>query len=549
MKLVPGWLETHKYVIAEHIPIAVCYTWQGNFKHYFGLGCIKRFARDLLEIETENNFKHNEKMIFTEEDKLYHETNNTCHICSKTCINKVRDHCHETGKNRGPACKICNLIYKQQNFIPVIFHNGSGYDFNLLYSELFKQNNDKRKVDNIPLAAGKSKMFSIGCLKFLDSYNFLAMPLDQIAKIYGCKTKTLYPHEYFGLDSNQLGTRTKLYGSSTTKGSKATYDKAIGNLKIEDFKSSLHNKLPTQEEVNSFNKDNRHKTGRDLTAEYLQNYVEILDYCMNEYVKLSMKEFGLNPQHYVSLPGYSFDCWLISSGVTLDTLQDKQMLDDFVDAKRGGICGIMGHRIVNNRGTRFADGETGIKSHNRNIWYIDANNLYGYAMMQKLPYKDFEFITTTLDPRTDIVRGKPSGFLDAILNTPDDSDHGYYIVCDIDYTNECKERREQLALMPNKRKINDNELGYRERDGGKARSEKLILDQNSKTEYMVHYRMLKFYDKMGVKVTKIHRIIKFKQDYLCRDYIQNNTNKRATAKTEEEKDVRKLMNNSLYGRM
>ena len=58
--------------------------------------------------------------------------------------------------------------------------------------------------------------------------------------------------------------------------------------------------------------------------------------------------------------------------------------------------------------------------------------------------------------------------------------------------------------MPNKRKINDNELelGYRERDGGKARSEKLILDQNNKSEYMVHYRMLKIYVKMGVKVKK-----------------------------------------------
>ena len=287
------------------------YTWQGNFKHYFGLGCIRRLARDLLEIETENNFKHNEKMIFTEEDKLYHETNNTGHICSKTCINKVRDHCHETGKYRGPACKICNLRYKQQNFNPVIFHNGSGYDFNLL-----------------------SKMFSIGCLSFLDSYNFLAMPLDQMAKIYqgtcfaeGCKTKTLYPYEYFGLDS---------------------YNNLIGNLKKEDFKSSLHNKLPTQEEVDNFNNENSHKTGKYLTIEYLQNDVEILDYCMNEYVKLSMKEFMLNPLHYVSLPGYSFDCWLMSSGVTLDTLQDKQMLDDFVGAKRGGVCGILGDRYIDN---------------------------------------------------------------------------------------------------------------------------------------------------------------------------------------------------------
>ena len=126
----------------------------------------------------------------------------------------------------------------------------------------------------------------------------------------------------------------------------------------------------------------------------------------------------------------------MSSGVTLDTIQDKQMLDDFIEAKRGGICDIMGDRTVNN-------GERGMKSHNRNIWYIDANNLYGYAMMQKPPYKDFQSTTTTLD---------------TILNTPDDSDHGYYIVCDIIYTNSCKDITEQLALMPDKRKINDNEL-------------------------------------------------------------------------------------------
>ena len=87
-----------------------------------------------------------------------------------------------------------------------------------------------------------------------------------MAKIYGCKTKTLYPYEYFGL--NELGNTTK------------SYDNLIGNLKIEDFKSSLHNKLPTQEEVDSCNNENSHKTGKDLTIEYLQNDVEILDYCM-----------------------------------------------------------------------------------------------------------------------------------------------------------------------------------------------------------------------------------------------------------------------------
>ena len=257
---------------------------------------------------------------------------------------------------------------------------------------------------------------------------------------------------------------------------------------------------------------------------------------MKEYAKLSLKDFGLNPLHYISLPGYSFDYWLMSSGVSLDKLQGKQMLDDFVEAKRGGICGIKVYRIVNNsngskmakhRQSRFTDDQ-------RSIWYIDANNLYGYAMMQKLPYKDFKFTTTSLD---------------YILNTPDDSDHGYYIVCDFDYTNSCRDRTEQLTLMPNKRKISDYELGYGEREKSKTKTEKFILEQNNKTEYMVHYRMLKFYVKMVVKVTKIHRVIKIKQDYLSRDYIQNNTNKRATAKTEAEKDLRNLRNNSLYGRM
>ena len=128
------------------------YIWQCNFNYLFGPDCIKRFASHLLEIETQNNFKRNKQMIFNEEDKFYHETINTCHIYSKTCIKKIRDHCQETGKYRGPACRICNLRYRQRNFIPVIFHNGSGYDFNLLYSELFKQKNDKRKVDNMPLA-------------------------------------------------------------------------------------------------------------------------------------------------------------------------------------------------------------------------------------------------------------------------------------------------------------------------------------------------------------------------------------------------------------
>ena len=94
------------------------------------------------------------------------------------------------------------------------------------------------------------------------------MPLDQTAKIYVCKTKTLFPNGPFGLDG---------------------YRKVIGNLKIEGCKSSLSNKLPTQEEVDIFINENSQKTGEDLTIEFLQNDVELLDNSMNKNVKLSMK--------------------------------------------------------------------------------------------------------------------------------------------------------------------------------------------------------------------------------------------------------------------
>ena len=85
----------------------------------------------------------------------------------------------------------------------------------------------------------------------------------------------------------------------------------------------------------------------------------------------------------------------------------------------------MGDRYINNAYGNVNGNSNGNGNDNDNgktIWYIDANNLYRFAMMQNLPYKDFKYSEKSID---------------VILNTPDDSDHGYYIVCDINYTNNC----------------------------------------------------------------------------------------------------------------
>ena len=162
-------------------------------KDDFGNDCIKGLVEDLLDIESKCNIILSKPT----EDDLYYNANNICHICDKQCLNKVGDQCHKTGKYRSPACKICILSYKDQIFIPVLFHNGKGYDFNLLFDEIFNQNNNQRKTKALPCGNGKTRNFRVGILKFMDSYNFKGTSICKIAEIYSLTKELLYSYEQY----------------------------------------------------------------------------------------------------------------------------------------------------------------------------------------------------------------------------------------------------------------------------------------------------------------------------------------------------------------
>ena len=171
------------------------------------------------------------------------------------------------------------------------------------------------------------------------------------------------------------------------------------------------------------------------------------------------------------------------------------MLKDFISAIRGGICGVMGDRHVNNDETRTNSHNNRTRAgHDQvSIWYIDANKLYGYALMQNLPYKGFEYSNVTLD------EGETT--LQSILKTLDASDYGYWVICDLEYTNERKYRTGNFPLLTLRRQVENNELVYKQRTSSSLKSEKLISDQNDKYEYPIHCRMLKFVFEMGIEVT------------------------------------------------
>ena len=103
--------------------------------------------------------KKKEMLMLTDEGNKFYEEQKVCHICKKQFSDdddddddddnkkceKVRNHCHYTGKYRRAAHNICNLRYKTPKEIPIVFHNGSTYDYHFIIKQLAKEFDDQFK--------------------------------------------------------------------------------------------------------------------------------------------------------------------------------------------------------------------------------------------------------------------------------------------------------------------------------------------------------------------------------------------------------------------
>ena len=272
---------------------------------------------------------------------------------------------------------------------------------------------------------------------------------------------------------------------------------------------------------------------------YLYQDIFLLADIFEQFRQVCLKNYQLDPAHYYTVPGFSWDAALKFTKVKLETLHDIEMHQFLERGMRGGIS-MISHRYAqaNNKYLQeyYPEKPTSF------ITYQDSNNLYGEAMTQSLPVSDFKWVD-----EKDVKSFN-------VMTVQDDADTGYFLEVDLEYPKELHDLHSDYPLAPEKMLISHEmlspyqqqlkeDLGYKP-----ARVEKLVPNLWNKEKYITHYRNLKFYLAQGLKLQKIHRVLQFKQEAWLKSYIQHNTQLRAAAKNDFEKDFFKLLNNSVFGK-
>ena len=241
---------------------------------------------------------------------------------------------------------------------------------------------------------------------------------------------------------------------------------------------------------------------------------------------MCLKEYELDPAHFVSLPGLARQACLKKTNIGLALLTDYDMLLMVEKGIRGGIChSIQRYAKANNKYMKNYHN----KEESSYIQYLDANNLYGWAMSKKLPTNGFKWIDNTemAEPSAKHVINE-----DFIKNYNENNDKGYILEVDVKYPKRLQELHSDLPFLSERMEVN--------------KCKKLVCNLFNKKKYVVHINVLKQELNHGLKLKKIHRVIEFNQEAWLKPYIDMNTELRKAAKNDFEKDLFKLINNSVF---
>ena len=406
---------------------------------------------------------------------------------------KVRDHCHYTGKYRGAVVNnICNLRYKIPKEIPAVFHNGSTYDYHFIIKELVKEsggnfeclgeNNEKYITFSVPIKKKiENKDIEITYkIKFIDSYRFMSSSLSKLVdnlskgihnnKCVDCESCL----DYIKTKNEKLILKCfnceqyykKKFNKELIKRFASTFE--FCNKDLNKFilllrkgvypyeymdnwerfnETSLPNKESFYSNLNMQNIDDiDYRHGNNVfkifklkkLGEYYDLYVQSdtlsLADVFENFRNTCLKVSELDPAHFLSLPGLAWQACLKKTNIELELLTDYDMLLMVEEGIRGGIChSIHRYAKANNEYMNSYD-ESKESSY---IQYLDGNNLYGWAMSQKLSINNFKWLENMSRINEEFIK-----------NYNENSSKGYIFEVDVKYSKKLHDSHNDLPVLP-----------------------------------------------------------------------------------------------------
>ena len=362
-------------------------------------------------------------------------------------------------------------------------------------------------------------------LRFIDSFKFMASSLDSLTrnlvgsapcdgkgggKLFGFKNyselqyelltrKGVYPYEYMSWDK---------YKESLPP-IEAFYSKLnVSKISEDDYQHAQR----VWKEFRIHNLGDYH----DL---YLRTNMVLLANVFEAFRDTCLEHYSLDPTHFYMAPGLAWKACLKKTRVRLELLTDPDMLLRFERGIRGGITQAVDHYALANNKYMMGD-LYNLNKESSYLQYLDANNLYGWAMCQLLPTSKFKWVNI-----------KPS----QISTLAASKIKGYLLEVNVRSPTELYDSHNDLSFMSKKMKIN--------------KVEKLVPNLRDKKNYIIHIRALDQALTHGLVLERIHKAIEFNQSDWMKPYIDFNTQLRTLATNDFEKDFFKLMNNSIFGKM